>query len=321
MIKGIFDESTLPDSQSWRTLSEWQQEHDDSLREVERKYLAGELDLALHTPRERFLAYVEAYEPTRTGIAHFTYRGPIKIEHRLLEELLDKSQVRLGTDRCAILDVQQIQDWSTSCPFQGFPVGRFSGWADWEEDYEDWHPVYQCLFPPLRMGLGSTMERITNSNPIYEETESGRIFKDLAATLPKGWAFDESTAGIFKIDDLCISAKQTPVPPRDLDVLAQRPPLMRTDAMSELLWRVLVDHPKISAKDCLRLLQIELDADSPKYDLDLILLRADALAVEWRDSKGLEKTVTLKVLANRLSRLRSKSPGRQDIAKRGEPRE
>ncbi len=289
----------------------------------------GQLVPDLLSPKRRYLFIVWDQNNKRL-VANSTcqYYGLLRVHHSWIDSLLVRKEIIL-TKWATPLDASHISSFEDEYPF-----GDHEPPADliWDEEACPAGGALRLMPLPkiqrsalytvgklLENGLEKASGGIATGDDDIGQVQMPEIFK-------KEYVYSYAQMGRFTIDDLCISPEMlASLEPtfngkQDNNALvidpdcsqppdqspANRPPLKRTDAMGELLWRVLSQHPDISAKECISLLEHEIDAEVPQYDLDSIVVSVDVLAVEWRDQKGREKTLKLASLANRLSTLRAR---------------
>ena len=80
----------------------------------------------------------------------------------------------------------------------------------------------------------------------------------------------------------------------------------RENELHTLIERIVMENPRITAKETWRMIEVDWDRDEPIFDLDGILMVVDSTSLRWKSRYGKTQTFKFTSLDSALSRIKKK---------------
>ena len=260
------------------------------------------------------------------GHATCVYQGHITLPSSLLPALLDGGSIQIGENFGTLLDPEGVLSYSTVYPFKR-PTPR-----DW---LYDWNPIHQeklnleaARATPLPDEGKPILDTISDFTKVLEAHKNGDITVDASTILKEDinkLKFDFESNATFAPQDLRIPASEIKrykrycaVSPSDVlttdnsneDKTTTK---ARTNQLHELIKRILITNPDITAKSAWRVIEEETDSDDPLFDHENLLLKVDSNCIEWKNKYHKEHVLTWPSFTTLLSRLKARLKQESDF--------
>ena len=250
------------------------------------------------------------------GHAVCTYRGPLGVHARVIEQLMDGDSASIGSGYGRLLDERGIQSWQSDYPFKKtLPHKPLTAWKPMQQGAMPLSHFAATLYPTegvtARTQMTKSLKVFTESmKKLQESQETGKPYSAPSFDLPG----DNDLALIF--DAPAFESDSLRIPFSDIKALQTGTTLpligsddgprinKRENQLHSLIGRILESNPKISASHAWKLISQEVDADEPVYDIDCILRLVDADCIEWVSRNGNGQAMTWGSFQTKLSRLK-----------------
>ena len=299
---------------SWYTIQEAVDKTGLPRSVVERKIMLSSIEAKLFCRKLSVMAFSYSEDGHIVGHGHFEYFGPITVEDDFIREVMQREGVKIGKRNFDILDAHGVDRWYAAQPFTTLPIGDLISWEERAFDRTDLNATRYRYLPKAKKSLRAQLRTQLGALP---ESEISSLLSMVVEKLDEPnageWLLDFDSSQVFEISDVVISTAQIErlliqegeKAEKTVQATSQIPPMGRIDLLAEVLWRVISDRPDISAKECLSLLKSDSDAEVPVYDVESIIVSAEGLGILWTDQNHKDRSLSLKALANRLSKLRA----------------
>jgi len=253
------------------------------------------------------------------GHATCVYQGHITLPGNLLPALLDGDSIQMGENFGALLDPEGVLSYSTTYPFKR-PTPR-----DW---LYDWNPINQeklnleaARATPLPYESQPLQEHLASLTKMFEQIQTESTNLNTSSYLPDDinkLELNFHSNANFSTEDLKIPASE--IKRYKCDCAASLSDALttdnsnehktttkaRTNQLHELIKRILITNPDISAKSVWRVIEKETDRDDPLFDHENLLLKVDSNCIEWKNKYHKEHVLTWSSFITLLSKLKAR---------------
>ncbi|WP_339614859.1 hypothetical protein [uncultured Gilvimarinus sp.] len=286
----------------WYTLEETAQKLGILKSELIHKIIVSEASASILLKNANLLYLTADAKGNWIGRASFTYTGHVAYPLDILAPLLDGVELEVSRIPAKILEPVRVSQWNSSNPWKfELPEPPIYKWQGREFESLNGDNLYAVSLPKETFDVSDQLTRLTEQMETISKT--GRMA-----------GVENKMKRVLNFPHFKIKPEAIRLAASELNKLKEKPrieanttkpniPIINHE-LHALIYRILSNNPKISAKGVWKLIREDFESDNPAYDTEGILVDATYADLLWKTPRGDKTAFSYSSLNSTMSKLR-----------------